>query len=217
MPAAQSLTGNTKNNSNHSRSHNNSNHEKSTTAAVAEEHWTTIPIDDDDDKYCKTAPSSTVSTSSLASLFNMTTLLKHWKGASEFGKAQCQVVIVLLIAYIGNNWKYSYHRNENHNPTMFWVMNIALVVAGLCTLQHEPSRQHRSTGQTIIQLLSRPQTEEWKGWMQWAFIMVSYRLLYIQVINCVSSCILYKGMSNDPRFLLTHCCYSLFLFFSLAH
>ena len=102
-----------------------------------------------------------------------TLFFQHWKGAWDFGKAQCQVVIFLMIAYIGNNWKHSYHRNENHNAHMFWVMNGALLLAGFWTLRYEPSRQHRKTGQAVIQLLSRVQTEEWKGWMQFAFIMVS--------------------------------------------
>jgi 10 TM Acyl Transferase domain found in Cas1p len=142
-----------------------------------EHHWTTIPLDDDSNrKYSKPATTTTLAfVHSMIHNNNMmtnTSLFKHWKGASDFGKAQVQVMVVLLIAYIGNNWKYSYHRNENHNVGMFWIMNAVLLIAGLCTLQHEPSRLHRSTGQPIIQLLSRPQTEEWKGWMQWAFIMV---------------------------------------------
>jgi 10 TM Acyl Transferase domain found in Cas1p len=143
-----------------------------------EHHWTTIPLDDDSNrKYSKPATTTTLAFvhSMIHNNNNMmtnTSLFKHWKGASDFGKAQVQVMIVLLIAYIGNNWKYSYHRNDNHNVGMFWIMNAVLLIAGLCTLQHEPSRLHRSTGQPIIQLLSRPQTEEWKGWMQWAFIMV---------------------------------------------
>lgn len=90
----------------------------------------------------------------------------HWKGGKDFLSAQAQVVFVLLIAYIGNNWEPSYPRNENHNPSMFWVMNVAILVAALCTLKHEPSRGGN------VQLLSRAQTEEWKGLMQWAFIMV---------------------------------------------
>jgi 10 TM Acyl Transferase domain found in Cas1p len=184
MPPAQSLTltSNNKKNSNSSSSSSNSlvQQHNNETQHEQQEQWTTIPIDDDSNrKYSK--PTTTKSSISLlvSSFFNNNiimnnNLLKHWKGASDFCKAQCQVVVVLIIAYIGNNWKYSYHRNENHNPRMFWCMNIALLVAGLATLKHEPSRQHRTIpGQSIIQLLSRPQTEEWKGWMQWAFIMVS--------------------------------------------
>lgn len=94
-------------------------------------------------------------------------LLNQWKGAKDFCKAQVQVVVVLVIAYIGNNWPKSYHRNENHNPSMFWAMNIAILIAAVATLTHDPNASSRG-----VQLLSRAQTEEWKGWMQWAFIMV---------------------------------------------
>ena len=97
----------------------------------------------------------------------MTSLLTHWKGAKAFGKAQAQVLVVLVIAYIGNNWPHSYHRNDNHDPSMFWIMNGAILVAALATMKHDPNASARG-----VQLLSRAQTEEWKGWMQWAFIMV---------------------------------------------
>jgi 10 TM Acyl Transferase domain found in Cas1p len=89
-----------------------------------------------------------------------------WTGNIDFLKAQGQVVLVLIIAYIGNNWPYSYPRNANHNYGMFWFMNAALLVAALCTMKHIPNTRN------TIQILSRSQTEEWKGWMQWAFIMV---------------------------------------------
>mmetsp|Transcript_22787 Transcript_22787/g.47545 ORF Transcript_22787/g.47545 Transcript_22787/m.47545 type:complete len:466 (-) Transcript_22787:313-1710(-) len=105
--------------------------------------------------------------------YNKMSLLSHWKGAKDFAKAQVQVVVVLIIAYMGNNWPKSYHRNENHNETMFWAMNIALVIAGLCTLTHDKNCSNRG-----VQLLSRAQTEEWKGWMQWAFIMYHYYRMY---------------------------------------
>jgi len=93
--------------------------------------------------------------------------LAHWSGKQDFLMAQAKVAVVLLVAYIGNNWPHSYHRNNNHNATMFWVMNIVLLVAGIFTLKHDANGSARG-----VQLLSRAQTEEWKGWMQWAFIMV---------------------------------------------
>lgn len=92
---------------------------------------------------------------------------QQWPGAAAFGAAQGQVVAVLWLARVGNAWTPSYPRNNNHSYIMFWTMNAALLVAALCTLHHEPTAAPRR-----VQLLSRPQTEEWKGWMQWAFIMV---------------------------------------------
>ena len=102
---------------------------------------------------------------------SFTKILYEWKGAYECGKAQLQMMVVLLIAYIGNNWPNSYPRNNNHNPNMFWVMNGLLLVAALASLKLEPTTRN-------IQLLSRSQTEEWKGWMQWAFIMYHYYRMY---------------------------------------
>lgn len=113
--------------------------------------------------------SSSSSRSNIAMTF--TNIIQQWKGAKEFGWAQLQMVVVLLIAYIGNKWPNSYPRNDNHKPAMFWVMMGGLLVATLASLKHEPTTRN-------IQLLSRAQTEEWKGWMQWAFVMYHYYRVY---------------------------------------
>jgi hypothetical protein len=95
------------------------------------------------------------------------TTFSNWTGKMDFLKAQAQVALVLVIASVGNLWPNAYQRNDNHNPTMFWFMNAALLVASIYTLKHDKEGSARG-----VQLLSRAQTEEWKGWMQWAFIMV---------------------------------------------
>jgi hypothetical protein len=100
------------------------------------------------------------------------TTFSNWTGKMDFLKAQAQVAVVLVIATVGNLWPNAYQRNDNHNPTMFWVMNAALLVASIYTLKHDKEGSARG-----VQLLSRAQTEEWKGWMQWAFIMV--RVMYV--------------------------------------
>lgn len=96
-----------------------------------------------------------------------------WAGKREFLLAQAQVCVILAIAYIGNTWPHSYPRNDNHNPHMFWIMNICLGIAALVTFQHDVNGSARG-----VQLLSRNQTEEWKGWMQFAFIMYHYYRAY---------------------------------------
>ena len=96
-----------------------------------------------------------------------------WKSRKEFALAQAQVCVILAIAYLGNTWSSTYPRNENHDPRMFWIMNGALAVVALATLKHDPNAASRG-----VQLLSRPQTEEFKGWMQWAFIMYHYYRVY---------------------------------------
>lgn len=94
-------------------------------------------------------------------------LLASWKGRTRFLQAQGQSAGILLIAYLVNQWPVSYQRNENHNPTAFWIMVTFMIVVTLLTIKHEPAASHRG-----IPLLTRQQTEEWKGWMQWMFIMV---------------------------------------------
>jgi hypothetical protein len=99
-------------------------------------------------------------------------LWSHWKSRDDFVKAQKHVAGILALAFVGNNWPASYPRDENENAAMFWVMNVAILVAALVTMQHDANGSARG-----IQPLSRDQTEEWKGWMQWAFIMVRIGLL----------------------------------------
>ena len=94
-------------------------------------------------------------------------LLNNWSSRRAFVKAQGQVFGVLAVAYVMNNWPVSYPREENHNEAMFWIMNLALAGVAYYTTKHVPNQRG-------VQFLSRAQTEEWKGWMQWAFIMVSY-------------------------------------------
>ena len=97
-----------------------------------------------------------------------------WKSRHDFLKAQAQVALILVIALVGNNWPYSYPRNDNENAHLFWFMNVVLLVAAAATMKHDPTGSARG-----VQLLNRNQTEEWKGWMQWAFIMVSGCLLVL--------------------------------------
>lgn len=94
-----------------------------------------------------------------------------WTGKKEFFLSQAKVVLVLAVAYIGDRWEPSYPRNDNHNMTLFWAFQVALLVAGAVTWKHTPPRDPSSNR---VQFLSRPQTEEWKGWMQFAFIMYHY-------------------------------------------
>eukprot|EP00567_Pseudictyota_dubia_P004649 CAMPEP_0197445426 /NCGR_PEP_ID=MMETSP1175-20131217/10646_1 /TAXON_ID=1003142 /ORGANISM="Triceratium dubium, Strain CCMP147" /LENGTH=446 /DNA_ID=CAMNT_0042976381 /DNA_START=176 /DNA_END=1516 /DNA_ORIENTATION=- len=96
----------------------------------------------------------------------------HWKGRNDFFLAQVQIAVILGVAYWGNNWPQSYPRNDNHDPRMYWVMTGAMFVAALASMQRDEKKSSR------VVLLSRAQTEEWKGWMQWAFIMYHYYRMY---------------------------------------
>lgn len=120
--------------------------------------------------------------------------LNEWKSRKAFLLAQLQVVVIVVIAYIGNNWPVSYPRDDNHDPAMFWVMNGALFIAMLATLKHDPNASSRG-----VQLLSRPQNEEWKGWMQWAFIMYHYYRVYFvynEIRLFVSAYVWMTGFGN---------------------
>ena len=98
-------------------------------------------------------------------------VMGEWTGKKEFALAQVKVSLILAIAYIGDRWEPSYPRNDNHNMTLFWIGHVVLLLAGLATWKH---REPRDPTSTRVTLLSRPQTEEWKGWMQFAFIMYHY-------------------------------------------
>lgn len=98
-------------------------------------------------------------------------IMHAWKGKTDFFKAQAMCLTILLIAKIGDIWEPSYPRNENHNMELFWLGHVVLGAAFICTWKHTPPRDPSSNRVT---LLSRAQTEEWKGWMQFAFIMYHY-------------------------------------------
>jgi hypothetical protein len=97
--------------------------------------------------------------------------LPSWNGKNEFFLSQIKVAGVLFVAWFGDRWEPSYPRNDNHNMALFWFFHFVLAIASVATWKHIPARDPSSTR---ITLLSRPQTEEWKGWMQFSFIMYHY-------------------------------------------
>lgn len=122
-------------------------------------------------------------------------LLQHWKSRRVFLEAQGHFILVLVMAYCINNWPVSYPREQNHNEFLFWVMTIAVMGgSAYTTLQHKPNKRG-------VQLLSRAQTEEWKGWMQFVFIMYHYyrnRTIYNEIRVLVSA---YVWMTGFGHFL----------------
>ncbi len=108
-----------------------------------------------------------------AKLINPTVTMKNatWSGQKEFFLSQAKVVLVLAVARIGDNWNPAYPRNENHNMTLFWALHVVLFIVAAATWTHTAPRDPSSNR---VSFLSRPQTEEWKGWMQFSFIMYHY-------------------------------------------
>lgn len=108
--------------------------------------------------------------------------LKSWSsqeknGLKDFLLAQAKVAAVLAVAHFGNIYEPAYPRNDNHAPSMFWVVNAVLLVLTLATWSHKPSTG-RNGGTPRVVILGREQTEEWKGWMQWGFIFYHYYRVY---------------------------------------
>ena len=98
-------------------------------------------------------------------------LCGSWTNGKEFVLAQAKVSVLLAFAYFCDNWEPSYPRNENHNMNLFWIAHLVLAIITFMSWEHVPPRDSTST--KVIPL-SRCQTEEWKGWMQFAFIMYHY-------------------------------------------
>jgi hypothetical protein len=96
------------------------------------------PEDDDDDDNNKKNRRRHRFPSCIAAM-SLLQILSSWKGARECAKAQLQMGIVLVIAYVGNNWPVSYPRNDNHHPNMFWLMNGILLLFALGSMHHSPS------------------------------------------------------------------------------
>lgn len=97
-------------------------------------------------------------------------IMENWTGRKEFASAQLKVAAILLVARFGDRWEPSYPRNDNHNMILFYAAHVILLIATIATWKHNP----REPTSTRVTFLSRPQTEEWKGWMQFAFIMYHY-------------------------------------------
>lgn len=110
----------------------------------------------------------------------LSSIFSAWGGREEFLKSQAFMIAILGIAWFGDNWEPSYPRNDNHNMQMYYVVHIILFALAAITWTHKPrgstatSKGPSNEEYEKITLLSRSQTEEWKGWMQFAFIMYHY-------------------------------------------
>ena len=99
--------------------------------------------------------------------------------------------LILVVSHVLNHWPSSFPRNENQNPDLFWSGMIITVLAALTTLKKSEKDQ----------VLSRDQTNEWKGFMQIAFILYHYyRATYVyNEIRVFVSC--YVWMSGFGNYL----------------
>lgn len=109
----------------------------------------------------------------------ISSIFSAWGGKNEFLKSQLYMIGILAVAWFGDNWEPSYPRNDNHNMEMYYIVHAVLFVLTCATWTHKPTNSTSNDAKKEgdydnITLLSRPQTEEWKGWMQFAFIMYHY-------------------------------------------
>ena len=110
--------------------------------------------------------------------------------------------LVLVVSHVLNRWPNSFPRNENQNPDLFWSGMLLTAFAALATLT-------KSEKEVVM---SRDQTNEWKGFMQITFILYHYyRATYVyNEIRVFVSCYvwmsgfgnyLYFTKKNDKKFI----------------
>lgn len=95
----------------------------------------------------------------------------------------------LFMTWVFNTWENSYPRNDNYNPDMFWTVVVVMVLAMVHTV-------HPSASTAV---LTRDQTEEWKGWMQIMFLMYHYyraSYMYNSIRVFVSAYVWMTGFGN---------------------
>mmetsp|Transcript_42104 Transcript_42104/g.131836 ORF Transcript_42104/g.131836 Transcript_42104/m.131836 type:complete len:614 (-) Transcript_42104:1776-3617(-) len=71
---------------------------------------------------------------------------------------------IMLFSFVCEHYPFFPHAAKSHDMDMFWSLTAALFIAAAFTM-----RRSKSTD-----LLHREQTEEWKGWMQFMFLLYHY-------------------------------------------
>lgn len=111
--------------------------------------------------------SSALNVKSLPSVF---TLLFH---SSIFG-------LILFYAYICEYHPPHPHADKNYDADIFFFLTFLLFVVSAFTWQKHVDEEPKSVPGTIApsndktEVLNRNQTEEWKGWMQFMFLLYHY-------------------------------------------
>mmetsp|Transcript_42103 Transcript_42103/g.131826 ORF Transcript_42103/g.131826 Transcript_42103/m.131826 type:complete len:920 (-) Transcript_42103:866-3625(-) len=71
---------------------------------------------------------------------------------------------IMIFTYVCEHFPFFPHAAKSHDMDLFWSLTAALFLAAAFTV-----RKSKSTD-----LLHREQTEEWKGWMQFMFLLYHY-------------------------------------------
>eukprot|EP00535_Pseudo-nitzschia_heimii_P008005 CAMPEP_0197179866 /NCGR_PEP_ID=MMETSP1423-20130617/4671_1 /TAXON_ID=476441 /ORGANISM="Pseudo-nitzschia heimii, Strain UNC1101" /LENGTH=986 /DNA_ID=CAMNT_0042629847 /DNA_START=46 /DNA_END=3006 /DNA_ORIENTATION=- len=106
----------------------------------------------------------------VKSLTSVYTLLFH---SSIFG-------LILLYAYVCEHHPPYPHADKNYDADIFFFLTFLLfVVSAFTWKKHVPDHPQNTTGTVApsndkTEVLNRDQTEEWKGWMQFMFLLYHY-------------------------------------------
>ena len=109
----------------------------------------------------------------------------------------CKFALVCGVARIVNQWEPCFPRNKNENFPNFWIVcgiNLVGSVVILVTMDGKRARSVRqpSEVQKASKMLSRQQTDEWRGWMQLAWeekIQVCLFILSVSHPTLITSCV----------------------------
>jgi len=82
-------------------------------------------------------------------------------------RAAGEFVLIMGYVYLCDRTPIFAKGAKEVSPTRFWMLNLAILLAGLCTLR-------AASREPDMKPLQRDQTEEWKGWMQLMFILYHY-------------------------------------------
>ncbi|CAN0140181.1 unnamed protein product, partial [Heterosigma akashiwo] len=82
----------------------------------------------------------------------------------EFASDVSKLALMMLLVYLCENFPPHPHSQKVHDMDMFWVMTAVLFLWSFTDV-----RKSKTTD-----ILNREQTEEWKGWMQFMFLLYHY-------------------------------------------
>lgn len=135
---------------------------------------------------------------------------------SQIVGALATLWLAAIYCYVADRTMYFEKTPKVVNMGMFLSMLAIALVVGLATLQsaHSPKIEHRkhavATTVPRLVLLSRPQTEEWKGWMQIVILLYHYfgmsKVLWVYqfVRLLVASYLFMTGYGHTMYFLTSN-------------
>jgi len=103
---------------------------------------------------------------------------------------------ILLYSWFCENLPYHDHGKKFHNRDIFWALTLIYLGFSLTTMKENPKD---------TSVLNRDQTEEWKGWMQFLFLMYHYfeaKEIYNSIRVFISCYVWMTGFGNFSFFYI---------------